>query len=82
MSETIDYRPDIAEMLNQTLRNQKVLLSAMSRFINHNCYDKDDYRWHYINQSLMGEYHRTREMLGEEEVGKYWKPEIGNQRYQ
>ena len=51
----------------------------MSRFINHNHYDEDDYRWRYINQHLMGEYHRTREMLGEEEVGKYWKPEIGNQ---
>ena len=79
MNETIDYRPDVAEMLNQTLRNQETILCAMSRFIIQNRYDEDDYRWRYINQHLMGEYHRTREMLGEEKVGKYWKPEIGNQ---
>ena len=79
MNETIYYRPNVAEMLNQVLRNQETILCAMSRFINHNRYDEDDYRWRYINQHLMGEYHRTREMLGEEEVGKYWRPEIGNQ---
>ena len=79
MNEAIDYRPDVAEMLNQVLRNQKTMLYAMGRFINHNRYDEDDYRWHYINQHLTGEYHRTREMLGEEEVGKYWRPEMGNQ---
>ena len=79
MNEIIDYRPDVAEMLNQTLRNQETMLCAMSRFIIENRYDEYDYKWRYITQPLMGEYHRTREMLGEEEVGKYWRPEMENQ---
>lgn len=79
MNETIDYRPDVTETLTQILRNQRILLFAMSRFVTPHCSDENGEKWYYINKYLIGEYHRTREMLGEEEVGKYWKPEIGNQ---
>ena len=77
MNETIDYRLDVAEMLNQTLRNQSILLLAMSRFVTPHCSDENSEKWYYINKYLISEYHRTREMLGEEEVGKYWRPEMG-----
>lgn len=61
------------EVLSQILANQEALMLAMSKLITPNCSGKDGEKWYYINKHLISEYHRTREVLGKEEAGDFWK---------
>ena len=61
------------EVLSQILANQEILLLAMSRFVTPHCANANNSKWLSTNSSLIDEYHRTREMLGEEEDGEFWK---------
>ena len=61
------------EVLSQILANQEILLSAMIGFVTPHCADVNNSKWLSINSSLVDEYHRTREMLGKEEAGEFWK---------
>lgn len=61
------------EVLSQILANQEILLLAMSRFVTPHCAEANNVKWLSVNSSLLDEYHRTRETLGKEEAGEFWK---------
>lgn len=71
MSEIQNHPPD--EVLTQILVNQELLLKTAIRFVTPHCADRDNRSWLDLNHSLIDEYHRTRELIGEEKVGEFWK---------
>lgn len=71
MSEIQNHPPD--EVLTQILVNQELLLKTAIRFVTPHCADKDNRNWLDLNRSLIDEYHRTRELTGEEKIGEFWK---------
>ena len=71
MSEIQNHPPD--EVLTQILVNQELLLKTAIRFVTPHCADRDNRAWLDLNHCLIDEYHRTREMLGKEEAGEFWK---------
>ena len=75
MSEIQHYTPE--EVLTQILVNQALLLRTAIRFVTPHCADKNNEDWIKINHILVDEYHRTREMTGEETIGEFWKAERG-----
>ena len=66
-----DFTPE--EVLEQILVNQELLLRTAIRFVTPHCADRDNESWLNLNHSLVDEYHRTRELTGEEYVGQFWK---------
>lgn len=76
MSEIQNHPPD--EVLTQILVNQELLLKTAIKFVTPHCADRDNREWLNLNHCLIDEYHRTRELTGEEKVGKFWKPERGS----
>ena len=77
MNEIINHSPD--EILTQILANQRILLLTAIRFVTPHCAERDNAKWVSINNTLVDEYHRTRELIGEEKVGEFWKPKRGSQ---
>lgn len=71
MSEIQNHPPD--EVLTQILVNQELLLKTAIRFVTPHCADRDNRAWLDLNCSLIDEYHRTRELTGEEKIGEFWK---------
>lgn len=71
MSEIQNHPPD--EVLTQILVNQELLLKTAIRFVTPHCADRDNRNWLDLNRSLIDEYHRTRELTGEEKIGEFWK---------
>lgn len=71
MSEIQNHPPD--EVLTQILVNQELLLKTAIRFVTPHCADRDNRSWLDLNRSLIDEYHRTRELTGEEKIGEFWK---------
>lgn len=71
MSEIQNHPPD--EVLTQILVNQELLLKTAIRFVTPRCADRDNRNWLDLNRSLIDEYHRTRELTGEEKIGEFWK---------
>lgn len=61
------------EILTQILVNQELLLKTAIKFVTPHCADKDRESWLSLNHALVDEYHRTRELTGEEYVGQFWK---------
>lgn len=76
MSEIQNHPPD--EVLTQILVNQELLLRTAIKFVTPRCADRDNRGWLNLNHCLIDEYHRTREITGEERVGQIWKPERGS----
>ena len=71
MSEIQNHPPD--EVLTQILVNQELLLKTAIRFVTPHCADRDNRAWLDLNNCLIDEYHRTREITGEEKIGEFWK---------
>lgn len=65
------------EVLTQILVNQELLLRTAIKFVTPHCADKDNRHWLDLNHCLIDEYHRTREMTGEETIGEFWKADRG-----
>ena len=76
MSEIQNHPPD--EVLTQILVNQELLLKTAIRFVTPHCADRDNRAWLDLNHCLVDEYHRTRELKGEEKIGQFWKPKRGS----
>lgn len=76
MKEITNHSPD--EILTQILANQRILLLTAIRFVTPHCAERNNTKWTKLNNSLVDEYHRTRELIGEEKVGEYWKAESGS----
>ena len=76
MKEITNHPPD--EILTQILANQRILLLTAIRFVTPHCAERNNAKWTKLNNSLVDEYHRTRELIGEEKVGEYWKAERGS----
>lgn len=76
MKEIANHSPD--EILTQILANQRILLLTAIRFVTPHCAERNHTEWVKLNNSLVDEYHRTRELIGEEKVGEYWKAERGS----
>lgn len=66
-----DFTPE--EVLTQILVNQELLLRTAIKFVTPHCADKDNRHWLDLNLCLIDEYHRTREMTGEESIGEFCK---------
>lgn len=65
------------EILTQILTNQKLLLLTASKFVTLYCSKLDSTSWLDLNYSLIDEYHRTRELIGEESDDEYFKNKRG-----
>ena len=76
MKEITNHSPD--EILTQILANQRILLLTAIRFVTPHCAERNNAKWTKLNNSLVDEYHRTMELIGEEKVGEYWKAESGS----
>ena len=76
MKEITNHSPD--EILTQILANQRILLLTAIRFVTPHCAEINHEEWVKLNNTLVDEYHRTRELIGEEKVGEYWKAERGS----
>ena len=76
MKEITNHSPD--EILTQILANQRILLLTAIKFVTPHCAETNNREWLNINLTLVDEYHRTRELIGEEKVGEYWKTERGS----
>lgn len=74
--EIMNHPPN--EILTQILANQRILLLTAIRFVTPHCAERNNAKWIKLNNSLVDEYHRTRELIGEEKVGEYWKAERGS----
>lgn len=61
------------EILTQILANQRIILLTLTKFVTPHCADMNNESWLKINNALVSEYHRTKEIIGEEEKGKYPK---------
>ena len=72
-NEIKNHTPD--EVMTQILANQKLLLLTAIRFVTPQCAKLDNRSWLNLNHSLIDEYHRTRELIGEESIGEFWKTE-------
>lgn len=63
------------EVLTQILVNQELLLETAIRWVTPHCASRDNREWLNLNRKLIDEYHRTREITGQEFVGEFWKEE-------
>lgn len=61
------------EVLTQILVNQELLLKTAIRWVTPHCASSDNREWLNLNRELVDEYHRTREITGQEFVGEFWK---------
>ncbi len=75
MKEITNHSPD--EILTQILANQRILLLVASKFVTPHCADGNE-KWVHLNHTLIDEYHSTRELIGEESAGEFWKSARGS----
>lgn len=66
--EIKNHTPD--EIMEQILANQELLLLVAHKFVTPQCAKSHD--WVTLNCQLIDEWHRTRELTGEEYVGQFW----------